>query len=81
MKQECCKLAYEAFKIIISLKIKLFHFSLKITRMRSRRCFKRYSIFVEAFHLTIKGIHLAQEVKTSFGNSMPTTGSSMKSST
>jgi hypothetical protein len=26
-------------------------------------------MFVEAFHSTIKGIHLALEVKTSFGNS------------
>jgi hypothetical protein len=32
---------YEAFKIIISLKIKLLHFNLKITRMRDRRYFKR----------------------------------------
>jgi hypothetical protein len=36
---------------------------------------------VEAFHSTIKDIHLALEVKTSFDNSMPTTGSSMESST
>jgi hypothetical protein len=38
-------------------------------------------MFVEAFHSTIKDIHLALEVKTSFGNSTPTTGSSKKSST
>jgi hypothetical protein len=29
-------------------------------------------MFVEAFHSTIKGIYLALEVKTSFGNSTPT---------
>jgi hypothetical protein len=49
--------------------------------MRSRMCFKRYIMIVEAFHSMIKGIHLAQEVNTSFGNSTPVTGSSMKSST
>jgi hypothetical protein len=38
-------------------------------------------VFAEAFHSTINGIHLALEVKTSFGNSMPTTGSSTESST
>jgi hypothetical protein len=37
-------------------------------------------MFAEAFHLTIKGIHLALEVKTSFSNSMPVAGSSMESS-
>jgi hypothetical protein len=37
-------------------------------------------MFAEAFHLTIKGIHLAQEVKTSFDNSMPAMGSSIESS-
>jgi hypothetical protein len=63
------------------LKIKLLHFSLKITRMRSRRFFKRYSMFVEAFHSMIKIIHLALEVKTSFGNSMPTMGLSVESNT
>jgi hypothetical protein len=33
-------------------------------------------MFAKAFHLTIKGIHLALEVKTSFGNSTPATDSS-----
>jgi hypothetical protein len=33
-------------------------------------------MFVEPFHYTIMDIHLALEVKTSFANSMPTTGSS-----
>jgi hypothetical protein len=33
-------------------------------------------MFAEAFHWTIKGIHLTLEVKTSFGNSTPATGSS-----
>jgi hypothetical protein len=37
-------------------------------------------MFVEAFHSMIKGIHLASEVKTSFGNSTPAMGSSTKSS-
>jgi hypothetical protein len=49
--------------------------------MRSRRCFKRENMFAEAFHLMIKDIHLTLEVKTSFGNSTPTTGSSTESST
>jgi hypothetical protein len=35
-------------------------------------------MFVKAFHSMIKGIHLILEVKTSFGNSTPVTGSSMK---
>jgi hypothetical protein len=48
--------------------------------MRSRRSFKRYNIFVEAFHSTIKGIHLALEVKTAFGNSRPTMGPGTESS-
>jgi hypothetical protein len=48
--------------------------------MRSRRSFKRYNIFEEAFLSTIKGIHLTLEVKTSFGNSMPMTGSNTESS-
>jgi hypothetical protein len=39
--KNACKHTYKAFKTIISLKIKLLHISLKITRMRSRRCFKR----------------------------------------
>jgi hypothetical protein len=38
-------------------------------------------MFAEAFHSTIKGIHLALEVKTFFGNSMPATGFSMESNT
>jgi hypothetical protein len=38
-------------------------------------------MFAEVFHLTIKDIHLALKVKTSFGNSMPATSSSMESST
>jgi hypothetical protein len=38
-------------------------------------------MLAEAFHSTIKGIHLALEVKTSFGNSVPARGSSMESST
>jgi hypothetical protein len=37
-------------------------------------------MFVEAFHLTIKGIHLALEVKITFGSSTPVTGSSTESS-
>jgi hypothetical protein len=37
-------------------------------------------MFAEAFHSTIKGIHLALKVKTSFGNSTPVTDSSTKSS-
>jgi hypothetical protein len=37
-------------------------------------------MFVEAFHSTIKGFHLALEVKASFGNSTPTMGSSTESS-
>jgi hypothetical protein len=37
-------------------------------------------MFVEVFRSTIKGIHLVLEVKTSFGNSMPATGSSIESS-
>jgi hypothetical protein len=49
--------------------------------MRRRRCFKRYNMFVKAFNSTIKGIHLALEVKTSFTNSMPMTGSGMEFST
>jgi hypothetical protein len=79
--ENACKHTYEALKIIISLKIKLLHFSLYITRMRSRRCFKRYNMFVEGSHSTIKGIQLAIEVKTSFDNSMTTMGSNMESST
>jgi hypothetical protein len=38
-------------------------------------------MFAEAFHSTIKSIHLALEVKTSFGNSARTTDCSTKSST
>jgi hypothetical protein len=79
--ENACKHTYEAFKIIISWKIKLLHFSLKITRMRSRRCFKRYNMFAEVFHLTIKDIHLILEVKTSFSNSTPMMSSSTESST
>jgi hypothetical protein len=39
--ENACKHTYKAFKTIISLKIKLLHFSLKITMIRSRRFFKR----------------------------------------
>jgi hypothetical protein len=38
-------------------------------------------MFAEAFHSIVMGIHLALEVKTSFGNSMPVTGFSTGSST
>jgi hypothetical protein len=38
-------------------------------------------MFAEAFHSMIKGIHLALEVKTTFGNSTPVMGSSIESST
>jgi hypothetical protein len=34
-------------------------------------------MFAEAFHSMIKGIHLALEVKTSFGNSTPVMGFSI----
>jgi hypothetical protein len=37
-------------------------------------------MFVEAFHSSIKDIHLILEVKNSFGNSTPTTGFSKESS-
>jgi hypothetical protein len=37
-------------------------------------------MFAEAFHSTIKGIHLTLEVKTSCDNSTPVTGSSTESS-
>jgi hypothetical protein len=37
-------------------------------------------MFAEAFHSTIKAIHLALEVNTSFGNSTHVTGSSTESS-
>jgi hypothetical protein len=36
-------------------------------------------MFEEAFHSTIRGIHLTLEVKTSFSNSTPTTGFSTAS--
>jgi hypothetical protein len=38
-------------------------------------------MFAEAFHSMIKDIHLTQEVKTSFGNSMHVMGSSTESNT
>jgi hypothetical protein len=38
-------------------------------------------MFAEAFHSAIKDIHLAIEVKTSFGNSTPVTGFNTESST
>jgi hypothetical protein len=38
-------------------------------------------MFAEAFYSTIKDIHLALEVKTSFGNSTPATDSNTESST
>jgi hypothetical protein len=38
-------------------------------------------MFVEAFHSIVKGIHLALEVKASFGNSTPVMGFSIGSST
>jgi hypothetical protein len=41
MKREYSKHTYEAYKLRILLKVKLLHISLKITRLRSRRCFKR----------------------------------------
>jgi hypothetical protein len=39
--ENACKHTIKEFKTIISLKIKLLHFSLKITMVRSRRFFKR----------------------------------------
>jgi hypothetical protein len=36
-------------------------------------------MFVEVFHSMIKGIHRSLQVKTSFSNSTPITGSNMKS--
>jgi hypothetical protein len=74
MKRECSKHTYGAYKIRISLKTKLIHFSLKIIRLRSRWCFKRYNIFMEAFNSIIKDIHLALEVKIFIGNSTPAMG-------
>jgi hypothetical protein len=38
-------------------------------------------MFAEAFHSTVKGIHLTLEVKTSFNNSTLATGLSTGSST
>jgi hypothetical protein len=39
--ENACKHTYEVFKTIILSKIKLLHFRLKITKIRSRRFFKR----------------------------------------
>jgi hypothetical protein len=44
-------------------------------------CFKSYVMFAEAFHSTIKDIHLTLVVKTSFSNSTPMMGYSTESST
>jgi hypothetical protein len=38
-------------------------------------------MFVETFHSMVKGIHLALEVKTSFGNSTPVMSFIMEYST
>jgi hypothetical protein len=38
-------------------------------------------MIAEVFHSMTKDIHLALEMKTSFGNSTPTMGSSTESST
>jgi hypothetical protein len=81
MKREYNKHKYEAHKFKILMKVKLLHFSVKITRLRSRRCFKRYNIFAEVFNMTIKVIHLALEVKTFFDNSTPATSLTVETST
>jgi hypothetical protein len=81
MKRECMQTHIRSIQSIISLKIKLLHFSLKITRLRDRMFFKRYNMFAEAFHSMIKDIHLALEVKTSFSYSTPAMGSSTEYNT
>jgi hypothetical protein len=43
--------------------------------MKSRRFFKRWNMFVKAFHSTIMCIRLTLKVKTYFGNSTPATAS------
>jgi hypothetical protein len=80
-KQKCMQTLIRSIGNHNFIEIKLLHFSLKITRMTSRRCFKRYIMFVKAFHSVIKDIHHAQEVKNSFGNSTHVMGSSTESST
>jgi hypothetical protein len=50
MKQECIKHTCGAYETRISLKIKLLHFSLRITRLRYRSLFKTQNIFAEAFN-------------------------------
>jgi hypothetical protein len=50
MKQECIRHTCEAYETRISLKIKLLHFSLRITRLRYRSLFKTQNIFAEAFN-------------------------------
>jgi hypothetical protein len=77
MKRECNKHTYEAFKTMVSLKIKLLHFSLRITRLRSRRCFKRWTYLQKRLTQWCKSIHLALEVKTFFGNSTTAMGPSI----
>jgi hypothetical protein len=80
-KRECMQTHIRSIKNHNFIEIKLLHFSLKITRMRWRRCFKRYIKFAEAFHSMIKDIHLTLEVKTSFNNSTPVTDSNTESIT
>jgi hypothetical protein len=74
-KRECMQTYIRSIQNHNFIENKLLHFSLKITRMRSRRCFKRENMFVEAFHSTIQGIHLVLKLKTSFDNSTPVMGS------
>jgi hypothetical protein len=47
--------------------------------MRKQKVLQKIEHVCEAFHSMIKGIHLTVELKTSFGNSTPATGSSTES--
>jgi hypothetical protein len=73
------KHTYEAYKDQINIE-NIITTLFKDYKIRKQKVLQKTDKFAEAFHSMIKAIHLTLEMKTSFSNSMPVTGSSTESS-
>jgi hypothetical protein len=78
-KAKMCKHTYGAYKDKIKVE-NIITALFKDYKIRKQKVLREIEHVSKAFHSTIKGIHLALEVKTSFDNSTSATDSNTESS-
>jgi hypothetical protein len=78
-KAKMCKHTYGAYKDKIKVE-NIITALFKDYKIRKQKVLREIEHVSKAFHSTIKGIHLALEVKTSFGDSTSATDSNTESS-